>query len=312
MSPRTTSRLTNHAIASWPTPPVHGIPHWHGVFAADHSQELEYQQNLIICRFKAQPDESWAFLAADTKHLQPVSSILSTLRPPLRRSMRLCRQCQDLRGWVVSPWLQLSPVQGGGDHIASALHSIRGEAIKTRPLTSLGIAPFTLPGRHMHSICAIFLHGHHPLAVPPEGSPMCHEPDEPANATGIYQAFRRNLGCTTPERENDRTISNMTARTPQMQLQTTMTLSSFEPSSTLELSTFGRSYSRLNQTTVFASPDDRDNPGSSRTSGPPKSPRCGGSNGVLVFGRQAEIRKDSASGVLARRDQAKMPVGLLA
>ncbi|UQC78405.1 uncharacterized protein CLUP02_03882 [Colletotrichum lupini] len=141
---------------------------------------------------------------------------------------------------------------------------------------------------------------------------MCHEPDEPANATGIYQAFRRNLGCTTPERENDRTISNMTARTPQMQLQTTMTLSSFEPSSTLELSTFGHSYSRLNQTTVFASPDDRDNPGSSRTSGPPKSPRCGGSNGVLVFGRQAEIRKDSASGVLARRDQAKMPVGLLA
>ncbi|KAK1497365.1 hypothetical protein CCUS01_13152 [Colletotrichum cuscutae] len=165
----------------------------------------------------------------------------------------------------------------------------RGEAIKTRPLISLGIAPFTLTGRHMHSICAIFLHGGHPLAVPPEGSPMCYEPDEPANATGIYQAFRRNLGCTTPERENDCTISNMTARTPQMQLQTTMTLSSFEPSSTLELSTFGRSYSRLNQTTVFASPDDRDNPGSSRTSGPPKSPRCGGSNGVLVFGRQAEI-----------------------
>lgn len=120
-------------------PAVHGIPHWHGVFAADHSQELENQPNLTICRFKAQPDESWAFLAADTKHLQPVSPILSTLRPPLRRSMRLCKQCQDLRGWVVSPWLQLSPVQGG-NHIASALHSIRGEAIKTRPLTSLGMA----------------------------------------------------------------------------------------------------------------------------------------------------------------------------
>ncbi|KXH39741.1 hypothetical protein CSIM01_07761 [Colletotrichum simmondsii] len=120
------------------------------------------------------------------------------------------------------------------------------------------------------------------------------------------------LDARHPSEKNDRTISNMTARTPQMQLQTTMTLSSFEPSSTLELCTFGRSYSRLNQTTMFASPDDRDNPGSLRTSGPPKSPRCGGSNGVLVFGRQAEIRKDSASGVLARRDQAKMLVGLLA
>ncbi|KAG7078555.1 hypothetical protein JMJ78_0002225, partial [Colletotrichum scovillei] len=170
---------------------------------------------------------------------------------------------------------------------------------------------FYLRDLNIRTLCAV-LHGHQPLAVPPEGSPMYHEPDEPANATGIYQAFRRNLGCTTPERENDRTISNMTARTPQMQLRTTMTLSSFEPSSTLELSTFGRSYSRLNQTTMFASPDDCDNPGSLRTSGPPKSPRCGGSNGVLVFGRQAEIRKDSASGVLARRDQAKMPVGLLA
>ncbi|KAK1640590.1 hypothetical protein BDP81DRAFT_165760 [Colletotrichum phormii] len=43
----------------------------------------------------------------------------------------------------------------GGNHIASALQSIRGEAIKTRPLTSLGIAPFTLFGRHMYFICAI-------------------------------------------------------------------------------------------------------------------------------------------------------------
>ncbi|KAK1954635.1 hypothetical protein LY78DRAFT_441818 [Colletotrichum sublineola] len=95
-------------------------------------------------------DKAWTSLAADTGRLHPVTD------PCGRRfavQMRLCKQCQDLRGWAVSPWVQLSCLLKRGTLLCNLLNQRASN--QNGVLQVLASLLTQCLARHLHFICAI-------------------------------------------------------------------------------------------------------------------------------------------------------------